>query len=93
MAALDPVIALASLQPMEDVVSATLQVDRLTTTLLRGFSLVTLLLAVVGLYGVVSCNVSMRMREMGVLIALGAPAGDIRSLILKWALGLAAGES
>jgi putative ABC transport system permease protein len=91
VAALDPAIALASVQPMEEVVSATLQADRFTTTLLGGFALVALLLAVVGLYGVVSYSVSMRMREMGVRIALGAPQGDIRYLILKWALGLAAG--
>ena len=50
-----------------------------------------LVLAVVGLYGVVSYSVNTRMREMGVRMALGAPGGGIRALILRWSLGLAAG--
>ncbi|KPJ83719.1 MAG: hypothetical protein AMS19_03420, partial [Gemmatimonas sp. SG8_23] len=91
VAELDPDIALAQLQPMEDLVATSLAVDRFTTSLLSGFAIVALLLAVVGLYGVVSYSVSMRMREMGVRIALGAPGGEIRTLVLRWALGLAAG--
>ena len=91
VAELDPDIALGQLQPMEELVSTSLAVDRFTTSLLGGFALVALLLAVVGLYGVVSYSVSTRLREMGVRIALGAPGSDIRRLVLRWALGLAAG--
>lgn len=91
VAALDPNIALANVQPMEELVSGSLATDRFTTSLLGGFALVALLLAVVGLYGVVSYSVSTRLREMGVRIALGAPQAGIRSLILRWSLGLAAG--
>jgi putative ABC transport system permease protein len=91
VAALDPSIALSQVQPMQEVVSVSLATDRFTTSLLGGFSVVALLLAVVGLYGVVSYSVSTRMREMGVRIALGAPQGDIRRLVLRWALGLAGG--
>jgi ABC-type antimicrobial peptide transport system permease subunit len=87
---LDPGVALARVQPMEEVVSSSLATDRFTTSLLGGFAVVALLLAVVGLYGVVSYSVSTRLREMGVRIALGAPKGDIRRLVLRWALGLAA---
>jgi len=91
VAALDPAIALAQVQPMEEVVSISLEADRFTTSILGGFALVALLLAVVGLYGVVSYSVSMRMREMGVRIALGAPSGGIRTLVLRWSLALAGG--
>ena len=48
-----------------------------------------LLLAVVGLYGVVSYGVSTRLREMGVRIALGAERSSIRGLVMRWALGMA----
>jgi len=90
-AELDPDIALATLQPMEEGVSTSLATDRFTTSLLTGFASLALLLALVGLYGVVSYSVSTRLREMGVRIALGAPAGGIRALVLRWALGLAVG--
>jgi len=87
---LDPAVALAQVQTMDEIVDTTLAADRFTTSLLSGFALVALLLAVVGLYGVVSYSVSMRRREMGVRIALGAPSGNIGQLVLRWALGLAA---
>ena len=87
--ALDPGVALARVQPMEELVASSLATDRFTTSLLGGFAVVALLLAVVGLYGVVSYSVSTRLREMGVRIALGAPRADIRRLVLRWAFGLA----
>lgn len=87
---LDPGIALSGVQPMDELVTLSLATDRFTTSLLSGFALVAMLLAIVGLYGVVSYTVSMRMREMGVRIALGAPQRDIRTLVLKWALTLVA---
>ena len=91
MVEMDPDIALAQLQPMGELVDGSLASDRFTTSLLSGFAFVALVLAIVGLYGVVSYSVSTRMREMGVRIALGAPGAGIRKLVLRWALGLAAG--
>lgn len=88
VAEIDPGVALALVQPMDELVDSSLATDRFTTSLLGGFALVAMLLAIVGLYGVVSYTVSMRMREMGVRIALGAPQSHIRRLVLKWALGL-----
>ena len=89
VAAIDPSMAVASLQPMDDWVDDSLATDRFTTTLLAGFAVVALLLAVVGLYGVVSYSVNTRLREMGVRIALGAGGSSIHRLILHWSLRLA----
>jgi len=85
----DPGLALALVQTMENLVDSSLGNDRFTTSLLGSFAVVALLLAVVGLYGVVSYTVSTRMREMGVRIALGAPRRGIRRLIMRWSLRLA----
>ena len=85
----DATIAVAQLQPMEDLVFDALATDRFSTALLTGFAMVALLLAVVGLYGVVSYGVSTRLREMGVRIALGAESSSIRGLVMRWALGMA----
>lgn len=90
VAELDPGVALALVQPMEERVSSSLATDRFTTSLLGGFAVAAMLLAIVGLYGVVSYTVSMRMREMGVRIALGAPLAEIRTLVLRWAFRLVA---
>ncbi len=86
---IDPTIAVASLLPMDAYVSTSLATDRFSTALVSGFAFVALLLAVVGLYGVVSYSVNTRLREMGVRIALGAAGGSIRGLILRRSLGLA----
>lgn len=88
---LDPGVALAVIQPMDELVSSSLGTDRFTTTLLGGFAVVALLLAVVGLYGVVSYSVNTRLREMGVRIALGAQNRGIRRLVLRWAVTPALG--
>jgi putative ABC transport system permease protein len=90
VAQMDPSIAVARMQPLDDMVDASLGSDRFTTSLLGGFAMVALILAVVGLYGVVSYSVSTRMQEMGVRIALGAPRSGIQGLVLTWSLKLAA---
>lgn len=93
---LDPSLAVARITPMESLVADDLGPDRFVTVLLTLFSGAAVALAVVGLYGVVSYGVGLRMREMGVRIALGAEGEDIQWLVLRSslapvALGLAIG--
>jgi len=88
--ALDPGLAASSIQPLRSMVDQALAPDRFVTGLLSAFALAALLLAAVGIYGVVSYGVARRMREMGIRKALGADGGDVQGLVVRSAAGLAA---
>jgi predicted permease len=83
-------VPLSDLQTMEARVGASLGRPRLLLTLLGGFASVGLLLAVVGVYGVVAYSVAQRRRELGIMVALGAERGRIIRVILTEALVYAA---
>ena len=87
---MDPLLAASQLEPMDELVSASLAQDRFTASLLAGFSALALLLASIGLYGVISQSVTARFREIGVRIALGAASSTIRRLVVAQGLALAA---
>jgi putative ABC transport system permease protein len=87
MRALDPALPI-KMRDMEDVVSATRSRPRLLTLLLTVFAAVALLLASIGIYGVISYSVAQRTGEFGIRIAMGAAASDVLRVVLGQALAL-----
>jgi predicted permease len=94
IAAVDPGLPIISIRTLKEKVDLQFAQQRLTARLVSFFGALSLILASVGLYGVIAYNAGRRTSEVGVRIALGATRGDIVRLVLKSAmLMVAAGLS
>jgi ABC-type antimicrobial peptide transport system permease subunit len=90
VASLDRDLPVTHVQSLEEVLSAARAQPRLIAVLLGLFSLASLVLACVGLYGLIAYSVGQRTQELGVRLALGASGADVVRLVVRHGVILAA---
>ena len=87
--ALDPELPVERARPLTEVVHASVAEPRFRTMLLSGFAITALLLAAIGVYGLISYSVAQRTREIGIRVALGAGPRQVLNPIVREGMTLA----
>jgi len=85
---LDPALPVTGVQTLDEVVGASAASQRFNATLLGAFAAVALLLAALGIGGVLAISVSRRMQEIGIRLALGAHRGDVLLMVVRQGMTL-----
>ncbi len=86
---IDPALPVSQVQTMDEVMAGARSRPKFLTTLLSLFSMTALILAAVGLYGVISYSVTRRTTEFGIRMAMGASTGNVVGLVLRHGMSLA----
>ena len=82
VAAIDPALVLYQPQPLADVIGRGQARERFSLHLIGAFAVLALVIAAIGLYGVLAYSVTSRRKEIGIRMALGAPSGSVRGMFV-----------
>jgi len=89
VASVDAALPIANMQTMDRVVAESIAKPRFVATLLAVFAGIALLMAAIGIYGVMAYTVERRTSELGIRMALGASAAQLKTMLVTQGLGLA----